>query len=39
MEKMEELKNLITDLKITLLNHQNNYIGRSSWSLECQNFL
>jgi hypothetical protein len=22
-----------------LLNHQNNYIGRSSWLLRCQNFL
>jgi len=37
-ERMKEFKNLITDLKITLLNHQN-YIGRSSWSPECQNFL
>jgi len=26
-------------LKIILLDHQNNYVGRSSWSLECYNFL
>jgi len=29
---------LDTDLKI-MLDRQNNYIGRSSWLLECQNFL
>jgi len=30
---------LDTDLKIILLDHQNNYVERSSWLLECYNFL
>ena len=30
---------LDTDLKIILLDHQNNYVGRSSQLLDCQNFL
>lgn len=33
------LKNLDVDLKIILLGHQNNYVERSSWLLECRNFL
>jgi len=30
---------LDTDLKIILLDHKNNDVGRSNWLLECQNFL
>jgi len=30
---------LDTNLKIILLERQNNYVGRSSWLLECQNIL
>jgi len=30
---------LDTDLKIILLDYQNNYIGRANWLLERQNFL
>jgi len=38
---LEVYKNLArdTDLKIILLDYQNNYVGRSSWYLKCQNFL
>jgi len=37
---MRYLKILLdTDLKIILLDDQNNYVGRSSWLLDCQNFL
>jgi len=33
-------KNLVnTDVKIILLNHQNNYVRRSNWLLKCSNFL
>jgi len=32
-------KNLATDLKIILLDYQNNYIGCLSWLLKCQHFL
>jgi len=30
---------LDTDLKITSLGHQNNYVGCSNWLLKCQNVL
>jgi len=39
MEKNGFAKNLDIDLKINLLGYQNNYVGRSNWLLQCQNFL
>jgi len=35
----EVSENLVTDLKIILLNYQNNYVKRSNWLREYQNFL
>jgi len=38
-EVPKNLLQLDTDLKIILLDHQNNYVESSNWWLECQNFL